>query len=332
MSAKEYKEQLHEALLNLLWRQWAALGVAAHAGAQNAGSAVLDPEALLLFTARFCRCDQRLYDLVLNWLLEHESAVNLPRLKALAKKAAWQDSDSLAYMAAVVAGNGAKRWQTLAKAHTVAPAGAYEPLFRDLAAGDASYIPLADSLAETYGFRRNKFERQHKISPKLPQTTATLLLTLRACVGATARAEVLLLLLGSPCCSAAELAQRSGYARSSLHALLQELVAGNVAEEQAAGGSKLYVLRRAEEWRNLLGVDAPPHFPRWNRLYDALGLLWETVSNPRLAHLSETTFRGEIARVMKNGVRQGLLQCGLPPLAAITAENYADLPAALGVC
>lgn len=327
MLVKEYKKQLHEALLNLLWRQWAALGVAAHVQGENADSLVLDPEALLVFTASFCRCDQRLYDLALNWLQVNESVVNLPRLKAMAKNAAWRDADSLAYMAAVVADSGAKRWAPLAKP-SAAGARAYEPLFQDLAAGDVSYIPQPDALAEAYGFRRNRFERQKKLAPKRPQTTATLLLTLRACVGVSARAEVLLLLLGSACCSAAELARRSGYARSSLHVLLQELVAGNVLEEQVAGSGKLYVLRRGGEWRRLLGAEAVV-FPRWNCLYDAWGQLWETVRNPRLETLSERTFRGEIARVMKQGVRQNLLQCGLPECAAISAENYADLPAVL---
>lgn len=330
MSAKEYKEQLHEALLNLLWRQWGALGVAAHA-AGRPDAAVLDPEALLLFTARLARCDQRLYDLVLNWLLAHESLINLPRLKALLKKSTWKDADSLAYMAAVLSENGKKRWKVLAKP-AARSAAEYECLFRDWAAGEETYIPHTDALAETYGFRRNVFAESRKLSLLLPRTSASLMLTLRGCVGVTARAEILLLLLASPCCTLAELAERSGYARSSVHELLAEMTAAQTIEQYTENGTKekkLYSLCRAEDWKRLLGCDSPWAFPRWGRIYDALGMLWTAVNNPRLEHLSEQTFVGEIARVMKQGARQAFLQSGLAVLQNVSSESYADLPAAL---
>lgn len=330
MSVKEFKEQLHEALLNLLWRQWAALGVAAHAVVPP-DAAVLDPEALLLFTARFARCDQRLYDLVLNWLLSHEALINLPRLKALLKKSAWKDADSLAYMAAVLSENGKKRWKVLAKP-AIRPTAEYECLFRDWEAGEETYIPHADVLAESYGFRRNVFVESHKLSALLPRTSASLMLTLRSCVGVTARAEIMLLLLESPCCTLAELAERSGYARSSVYELLAEMTAAQTIEQYTEPGTKekkLYSLCRTEDWRRLLGCGSPCAFPRWGRIYDGFGMLWTAVSNPRLEHLSEQTFVGEIARVMKQGVRQAFLQSGLAALQNLGHERYADIPAAL---
>lgn len=330
MSANDYKENLQESVLNLLWRQWSALGVAAHATGR-ADAAVLDPEALLVFTARFARCDQRLYDLVLNWLLVYESLVNLPRLKALQKKSAWKDADSLAYMAAVLAAGGHKRWKVLA-APTARPVGEYECLFRDWEAAENLYIPHADALAESYGFRRNVFAETRKIAPKLPRSAASLLLTLRGCVGVTARAEILLLLLESPCCSLAELAERSGYARSSVHELLAEMTTAQTVEQSVENGTKekkFYSLCRAAEWKHFLGCDSACAFPRWGRLYDALGQLWTAVSNPRLATLSEQTFAGEVARVMKQGARRAFLHSGLPELQGIGTETYADLPAAL---
>lgn len=330
MSAIEYKAQLHEAVLNLLWRQWAALGVAGHAKPQG-GAAVLDPEALLIFTARFARCDQRLYDLVLNWLLHYEFLINLPRLKALLKKSTWQDKASLAYMATVAVAEGHRRWKVLTDFPS-RPSGEYELLFRAYEAAETAYIPHADAVAESCGFRRNDFERGHKIAPRLPRGSASLLLTLRGHVGVSARAELVLLLLCSPYCSLAELAERSGYARSSVHELLAELLAAQVAEQSHSIGKKekkLIALRRAEEWKRLLGVESPCIFPRWGLVYDALGTLLSAVSSPRLETLSETTFCGEIARVMKQGGRQAFLQCGLPELQGITAETYTTLPAAL---
>ena len=47
-------------MLELLWRQWGRLGVLGSVGG-NGTRMVLDPEALLVFTAWFGRNDQRLY-------------------------------------------------------------------------------------------------------------------------------------------------------------------------------------------------------------------------------------------------------------------------------
>ena len=66
MSVNKFKQELLNAILELLWKQWTLLGVAGQINAHD--NFVLDPEALLIFSAHFAKFDQRLYDLVIDWL------------------------------------------------------------------------------------------------------------------------------------------------------------------------------------------------------------------------------------------------------------------------
>ena len=322
----KFREALGEAVLELLWRQWGQLGVLGNAGAGGMRM-VLDPEALLVFTARYGRNDQRLYDAVVSWLVRYGRLVNLPRLKAACRRARVKDTRSLGYMASLVAEHGGGSWARLASAW-MPGADAFrgmplEPMFT--ASADAGE---ADAVAARFGFKRNAFQlAEKKVAPELPRGAATLLMALRGHVGCTARAEMLLLLLLSPCCRLHELVDRSGYARASVFEAVNELLLGQVVERHAlAGRGGEYSLRNAPAWGALVGAPAHCSFPRWHLLYDALGLVSECVANQRLDALSEQTFRGELRRVMDSGARRMFLHAGLPELTHMDAGNLPCLP------
>lgn len=293
MSVLSYKEELREAIQDLLWRQWAQLGVAGYAEDEES-CLVLDPEALLLFSSRWCRKEDRLYDAMVQWLSVRGGLVNISRLKALQKQSAWKAPSLLGTMAAEHALQDDKRWRRIAEEWRAATdAEMPEPTL------------LAAEAKTPFGTR--------KIARRLPQQTATALLRLRACVGVSARAEVLLLLMLSPYCPATELSARSGYSRSALHELLKEMVQGEAIEQETETPRGMcLLLRDAALWRALLHLSEKTEFPHWQHLYDALGLLWETIANPRLAALSEQTQAAEWSRVYKNTVRRHLMLSRLP--------------------
>ena len=62
----EFKNQFLGQVLDRLWGQWTTLGVAGHAGEPTPW--IIDPEALLLATCTFGRCEPRMFDEVLDWL------------------------------------------------------------------------------------------------------------------------------------------------------------------------------------------------------------------------------------------------------------------------
>lgn len=295
MSVHSFKEKLHEAIQDLLWRQWSRLGVAGYAD-EEASALVLDPEALLLFTSRWCSTEDRLYDAVVQWLSVRGGLINVSRLKALQKQSVWETPSLLGKMAAEPALQDDKRWRRIAEEWR----GASEeemPEFSLLAAEGKAPLSI------------------RKITRRLPQQAATALLCLRASVGVSARAEVLLLLMLSPYCPATELSARSGYSRSALHELLKEMAQGEAIEQETeTPRGNCLLLRDSALWRTLLHLSEKTEFPHWQHLYDALGLLWETLANPRLAALSEQTQEAEWTRVYKNCVRRHLMLSRIPTL------------------
>ena len=67
MSLKEYRIRFLDGVVDLLWRQWSALGVSSHADAD--ARVILDLDALVVFSSWAARYDERLYDLILSWLI-----------------------------------------------------------------------------------------------------------------------------------------------------------------------------------------------------------------------------------------------------------------------
>ena len=90
MSVIEFKHNFFDSLNAFLWRQWIQLGISGQIST-DAQRYVIDPEALLLFSSNFCRYDQRLYDLIIDWLNINGNFMNIQRLKAMQKKVHCRD-------------------------------------------------------------------------------------------------------------------------------------------------------------------------------------------------------------------------------------------------
>ncbi|MBW2184803.1 MAG: hypothetical protein JRF49_13220, partial [Deltaproteobacteria bacterium] len=83
MSQKSFKEFFLENILNFLWRQWSALGVAG--GARTEDKWVIDPEALLVFSLEMARYEPRLFDEILDWLVVNGKWIDIQRLRGIIK-------------------------------------------------------------------------------------------------------------------------------------------------------------------------------------------------------------------------------------------------------
>lgn len=307
MSAQEYKKRLYEAVQNLLWKQWTALGIPGHVTASKSDTA-LDPEALLVFSAGFARYDQRLYDLILDWLQAHSSQINIQRLKALQVKSEWKDSVSFGYMSAVVAETDPIRWKKLATEYkldnTVSPVA----LFHDEDDTPEPFIPRHDALALQYGFVRNVRYDAQKTLTAIPRTTSTLLLRMRGLLGISARAETLLVLLTTPQCKVQDIVDCSGFTWKSIQDVLMELTLGGfVSAIDGVSRGKMYYLSEPECIRKVFGVRQGCTFPNWLNIYDSIGLLWQTISNPHMNDVSAETVRNELDRLYADRLQKKLV-------------------------
>ena len=79
-----FRTELRDRLLDIVWRQWTSLGVSGH-GKSWSGS-VIDPEALLLVSCTIARYDPRLFDSILDWLRINGRFINVQRIKRMLKE------------------------------------------------------------------------------------------------------------------------------------------------------------------------------------------------------------------------------------------------------
>ena len=316
MSVSKFKQELLNAILELLWKQWTLLGVAGQSKAQD--NFVLDPEALLIFSAHFGRFDQRLYDLVIDWLQCNGESINLPRLKALLKRFADADRNSLGFITASVK---LKKWNAFAK--TLIPENAeVEPMFFA-----NEFVPQPDETALRYGFKRNRYVPGNKVMPFSTQGNASLLLRLRGAFGMSARAEAILTMLNKDFCRIQDVADAGGFSWKAANDVLDELCTSGVAvtlDKNKRG--RTYFLKDVSTMHSLFGVDTVK-FPDWLTVFEMLSTVWKCISNPRLAEVSEKTVSGELRREFTQKINDRLQNCGITPLSKLNADFVLSLAA-----
>lgn len=127
-------------------------------------------------------------------------------------------------------------------------------------------------------------------------------------------------------CNINDISNISGFAWKSIQDILLEMSASNLIETLDSGKrGRSYFLKSLQNIKNLLAIEEL-RFPNWRKVYDTLGLLWETISNPCLAELSEKTFRSEIKRLFEEEIKENLLTSDLESLKFCTADSIESLP------
>lgn len=226
-----FSERLTHASLELAARQWKALGVRL-AGPAHEGPEVLDPEALILFTAALGHADARVRDESLDWCVQQQRLVSVSRLKNLrADFPASADPDIDAYFTAVNAHGG--RW----------PVQAENPSAPD---------PFAVSGKSAL--------------PRLDQGAALLRLQLRALFGVTARAELILALASETgqvrAWSASDLTF-TGYGKRNVALVLEELALSGLVSTIAVKNRTEYRIDRPARLSELVPALRAAQVPRW---------------------------------------------------------------------
>ena len=315
MSVSKFKQELLDSILTLLWKQWTQLGVA---GAVNTlDNFILDPEALLIFSAHFARFDQRLYDLIIDWLQCNGESINLARLKALLKRFTNADRKSLGFIAASV---NPKKWQPLAESLLPEDTGVEVMFFGN------EFVPTPDETALRYGFKRNQYLKSNKVVPFSTKGNAALLLRLRGAFGMSARAEAVLAMLNKEFCRIQDVADIGGFSWKSASDVLDELCTSGIAvtlDKSKRGHT--YFLKNTVAMKTLFEVSTVK-FPDWLTIFDMLSVVWHCISNPRLSDVSERTATGELQRELTEKINDRLQNCGIPSLSKLTAESALTLP------
>lgn len=233
------------AALDLLWAQWAAIGLA---GVRASRSSVVDPEVLVVATAEFGRWDPRLFDEMLDWLVVNAALVDLARLKRLV---ASEPSGSRRLVAAiadfVATHEGRRPWRVLATklpsgAQTEALPGA-QPLFAS--PDDGNTWGELDQVFRAHGFLRNPPLLRGMSHRPDAGSPACLRFRARALTGVGARAEVLTYLWTHEWAHGRLIAERALYAKTGVARYLADLSVAKLVSSRTEGRRVLYRLEPA---------------------------------------------------------------------------------------
>jgi hypothetical protein len=305
----DFRTEFLDRLLDVLWRQWTAVGVLGH-GRTWKGPPI-DPDALLLFSCTVARYDARLFDAMLDWLTINGRYISVQRIKRMLKEEIFAGEMVLRAVAAATSTTDHQmKWKGLTSQS--GPVRAREESLFLLKNGTPLPVvrePEHGFLA--YGLLRDRLEARGVAAPFRPELRENVLLRLRAFLGVNARAEILQFLLlnrrGSPRAMAKDLY----YSRAAVTKTLAEMSQSGFVVSRTEGRHRFYSLF-PETWKELfVGEGPPPSWLVWARLFSALEQVWLFLDRRDLASRSELAQASSLRRILKASVGAQLARSGL---------------------
>jgi hypothetical protein len=307
-SLKAFKGEYQTLLLDFLWRQWSALGVAGQTRAED--DWIIDPEALLLLTCTVGRYDPRLFDEMLDWLQANGWLINVMRLKRILRTEKFAGEPVLAAIAGLLAkGTEAPKWKQLAA--SVARPAASEALFFHQDGEPIPAIGESELLFARYGWLRGPLRLRGYSQEFRPTDVANLVLQLRALFGISVRCEIVIYLLTHDAAHPSQIARDACYFERAVQGTLVDMSRSGVIQVRAASREKHYWLKQ-EQWMQLLNRNeqSAPKWVTWPPLFSALEQIWLRLNDPKLHNLESLLQASEVRQLMTK-VRPSLERSGL---------------------
>lgn len=294
-SLKSFKDEFRNRLLDFLWRQWSALGVAGHDAGNDTW--IMDPEALLLLTSTIGRHDPRLFDEVLDWLGENGRFINVMRLKRILATEEFTGQRSVAAIAAcLMKGTEAVKWKRLAE--SVRPPMQSEDFF---IASNGTPLPVVGELEPNFarhGFRRGPLRLRGHSQAFQPFQPTNLILQLRALFGVNVRCGIVAYLLTHEAAHPSQIARDAFFFERAVQSSLVDMLQSGVAQFRPSGREKHYWLLQPS-WAVLLNRPEPlPQWVTWAPLFSALEQIWLKLNDPRLETLDPLLQSSELRQLM----------------------------------
>ena len=240
-SLKAFKGEYQSRLLDFLWRQWSAFGVAGQTSPEH--QRILDPEGLLLLTCTVGRHDPRLFDEMLDWLHANGWLINVMRLKRILRTEKFTGERVLAAVAGLLAkGAETPKWKQLADSPEQPPVT--EKLFFGEDGTPLSAIGEPEPLFARYGWERGPLRLRGYSQEFRPTEPATLVLQLRALLGINVRCEIVLYLLTHDAAHPSQIARDAYYFDRAVQGTLADMSRSGVIQVRATGREK-YLLAQA---------------------------------------------------------------------------------------
>ncbi len=326
MLLQEFRNELLNLYLQFLWRQWSALGVAGYG--ESGDNWVIDPEALLLFSASMARYDQRLFDEILDWLSVNERFINVQRLKVVMKKEDFQSASVIHAISGEINNRRSDlKWRRLAEKES--PYGENKSLFFLKSGKPMPVGPEKDPNFLEYGFIRNPVENR-EMSKAFPlKKKACLLLQLRGLMGVNSRSEILLYLLLNQKGTIQEIATQNYYSWKSVQDVLFELGRSSVVHFPEAKRGRVYYID-PEPWFKMLldSKEENIQWICWPALLRCFEIIWFKINEENFTKLSGLEQAAEVKLLMEEELIQRFDKAGfameLGQLSGVWGEEYLE--------
>ena len=251
ISIREFSKEFLNGFLAVHWRQWSALGVASHVGAEEKW--IIDLEALTLSTLTLGLLDTRLLGAALEWLIKYGEWLNLPRLKRIARvfmrPLAESSSQGIPLLAPPVfelLGStlqrfDQKRW-TPGNLHDQGrgktPGPEYEAFF-------------------------GNFQMRGIVTDPSLQRPSLLQLRLRGVFGIDAMVEVLIYLMSHESGNSNAIAKEIFYDQTNIYRIGERWHKAGLLTKIKGRKAGVLVLERRNDWLNLFGLNDTPEYLNW---------------------------------------------------------------------
>ncbi len=242
MLLKTFENRLVDNVLEGLWRQWSAIGVAGHGSIPE--GLVVDPEALLAATLTIGRRDPRLFDEVLDWLTVNGDLLNVGRLHTMMHSHGFRGGRALAGVARVLAKDKGLRyrWKPERGQDSGPQFSSAEVLFHDRSGNPLPRPRDPDPDFLEVGLQRERVVHRGLSRPFPLRGAASLLLRLRALIGLNSRCELICLLASRPAVSGSEAAFLASYSPRTIQRALSDMGRSGALRTQPVGKQVRYSL------------------------------------------------------------------------------------------
>ena len=295
LSLKTFKREYQNLLVNFLWRQWSALGVAGQPSGEDAW--IIDPEALLLLTCTLGRCEPRLFDEALDWLLANGRFINILRLKRILRTEKFTGERVLASVAGVLGkGTEAIKWKQLAE--SVPAPTADEEFFFSPDGRPQPVLGEPEPHFSRNGFKRGPLRLRGYSQKFRPTQQTNLALQLRTLFGINVRCEIVLYLLTHEAAHPSQIAREAYYFERAVQGTLVDMSQSGVIQLRSLGREKHYWLHQ-KQWAALLNRSEQfPKWITWPPVFSALERIWLKLNDPQLETLDPLLQSSEMRQLM----------------------------------
>ena len=262
LSLKEFKEKFYNALLDIHWRHWTALGVTSHMKPEKTWR--IDLEPLIISTLTIGLQDKRLLSSSIEWLINNGEWINLRRLKRIVKVFS-------------------ERFPGL-KEPLFSPE--ILELFVDTYNKNARYkikLGKLDSYEEEYVINEYKnFFNTFKVrnvtaGPKL-QLSSLIQLLLRNILGIDARTEILIYLLAKESGNSNSIAKEIFYNQKNIYTVLERWSHAQMVTKISEQKIMRYSINRKKELLHAIGLKEIPKYLNWTKTFLFLDRLAKALS------------------------------------------------------